>query len=144
MVLGSILKATQKARLWPFPEPPYKGFTVDGLKNDILAIEIKTLCDITNPEHGLNTHKGLPPDRRPRSGFFDDDDNSPPRRPYSPRRPISPPRSPLMSRRLRQANRYEPDDKYRLKASQAIKGSITKTINTLSDKLCGLKIEDFK
>lgn len=95
MVLGSILKATQNARLWPIPEPPYKGFTVEGIKRDILAFEIKTLCDITHPSSGIYMHKA--------------------------------------------------DYNYQYGgASYTIKESIAGKINSLSDMLHGLKIEDFK
>jgi hypothetical protein len=106
MALGSLLKATQKARLWPFPEPPYNGFTVEGLKEVFLAVEIKTLCDITDPKHGLERHKDY------LVGF-----SAQPQ--YS-----------------QQAGTH---------ANNAIEESIRrKILDSLSDGLCGLKIEDFK
>jgi hypothetical protein len=107
MALGSLLKATQKARLWPFPEPPYNGFTVEGLKETFLAVEIKTLCDITDPALGLECHKG--------NYLFG----------------------------------YPPPPQYNqqagMNANNAIEESIRrKILDSLSDGLCGLKIEDFK
>jgi hypothetical protein len=109
MVVGSILKGAQKARLWPFPEPPYKGFTVDGLKKDILFFPILTLCDISNawhnPECGVYAHRGY-------AGG-----NS------------------LQQRCLGVSSKYANDYTRRL---------IDDKINSLSDKLCGLSIENFK
>lgn len=129
MVLGSLLKVAQKAQLWPFPEPPYKGFTVEGLKRDILALEIKTLCDITDPEDGLRVHKGEMSGRRKQRGFVGKDK-------YYPQFPFV---DDVYSQSA--CMTY---DGWELIASQAIKKSITGTINSLSDKLCGLKIEEFK
>lgn len=106
MALGSLLKAAQKARLWPFPEPPYEGFTVKGLKEAILAVEVKTFCDITNPGCGLDYHRG-----QNILGF-----HAPP-------------------------NYNQPAG---TTASHAIKESIRSKINSVSDKLCGLKIEGFR
>jgi hypothetical protein len=117
MVLGSLLKAIQKARLWPFPEPPYKGFTVEGLKSGILAAEIHTLCDITDPKRGLKVHKGQAPSQ------LDNDNNN--------------------NLRYLQS-RYNQGSGQVLMASWTIKESIASTINSLSKKLCGLNIEDFK
>lgn len=103
MALGSLLRSTQKARLWPFPEPPYQNFTVEGLKDAILEFEIKTLCDISEPTRGFDCHKGksLPG----------------------------------------QLYRYQPPG---TTVGDAIKKSIATEINSLSDMVCGLKIEDFK
>jgi hypothetical protein len=107
MALGSLLKATQKARLWPFPKPPYNGFTVEGLKEAFLAVEIKTLCDITHPAHGLEIHEGK---------YF------------------------LMSSLSAPYNQQ-----VRICANNKIEESMRrKILDSLSDGLCGLKIEDFK
>jgi len=57
MVLGSLLKLAQNAQIWPQPEFPCKGVSVDGLKKNILAVEIRTLCDITDRESGLKIHQ---------------------------------------------------------------------------------------
>lgn len=59
MVLGSLLKLAQNAQIWPQPEFPYKGVSVDGLKKNILAVEIRTLCDITEREFGLKIHQSV-------------------------------------------------------------------------------------
>lgn len=69
MVVGSLLQASQKARLWPFPEPPYGGLTVEGVKMDILTFKIRTLCDVTNPGMGLEVHE-----RRSPRPMYDDDE----------------------------------------------------------------------
>jgi hypothetical protein len=56
MVLGSLLQGIQKVRLWPFPEPPYEGLTVQGLREAILSIKIKTFCDYIEPGGNLKYH----------------------------------------------------------------------------------------
>jgi hypothetical protein len=129
MVLGSLLKVAQKARLWPFLEPPYKGFSVEGLKKDILALEIKTFCDITDPENGLKVHKGQMSGRRKQRGFVGKDKY------YSQSRFVDDDHLPPVC---------VPYDGWELMASQAVKGSVAGTINSLSGKLCGLKIEESK
>ena len=58
MVVGGLMKATQRAGLWPYPKPPYKHLTVKGLEGDLQSLEIRTLCDITHHGYGDKTHGG--------------------------------------------------------------------------------------
>lgn len=125
MVLGSFLQVAQKARIWPFPEPPYKGFTVDGLKKDIVAVEIQTLCDITHPQLGFKTHKG-----ETNMNVFD---------PYS--HAYTRGNQKLCFGNPIQQNQENVNS---LKASQAIKESVASTIRSLSDEVCGLSIKEFR
>jgi hypothetical protein len=125
MVLGSLLQLAQNARIWPQPEFPYEGVSVDGLKKDILAVEIRTLCDITDPESGLKTHKGeLAFQHNPTSPF---------------RGQIR-----VNSNSLSRNNIFAPLPQQNQQASQAINESITSKINSVCDRLCGLSIEEFR
>lgn len=51
MVLGSLIKASSNIKLlklWPAPEPPYKGISINILILVMRLLKIRSLCDHVN------------------------------------------------------------------------------------------------
>lgn len=63
MVLGSLLKESSKAGIWPPPVPPYAGVDFDSLIHLVQTLEVTAVCDEVSrvlingswpdPGHGL-------------------------------------------------------------------------------------------
>lgn len=47
MLLGSLIKAATRSRLFPAPNAPYQGRSVDALIDSMAQLRVRSLCDYT-------------------------------------------------------------------------------------------------